>query len=102
MVVEAEKQTRTGQFNDLREYLAALDAAGLLRRIKTEVDLKHEIGAICARSMKRGGPALMFENIRGYPGMPLVTNLLSSTALLAVVFGTDDDPEQIYEKIVHG
>jgi UbiD family decarboxylase len=89
-------------YRDLRGYLKLLEAAALLKRISAETELKHELGAIAARSLDMDGPALLFENIRGYRGMPLVTNILSTTAQLAVAFGTDPDEDKIYEKIVHG
>jgi len=87
------------KFKDLRGYLSLLEAGGLLKRVKAEVDLKHEIGAICVKSLKRRGPGLLFENIKGYKGMPLVTNILSRTEQLAVAFGTEADHLKIYEVI---
>lgn len=87
---------------DMREYLDLLESKGLLKRIKEEVDLKWEIGAITARSLERGGPALMFENIKGYAGFPLVSNLISTTEQLALAFGTEPDEEQIHKRVVDG
>lgn len=98
----AATPTRLARPNSLREHLALLDSAGLLHRISAEVDLNHEIGAISARSIDRGGPALMFETVRGYPGMKLVTNLLSSTRHLALAFGTNQNEYEIYQRIVEG
>ncbi len=46
-------------YKDIRSYLEALESACLLKRIKVEVDLKHELGAICARSLDREAPALL-------------------------------------------
>lgn len=89
-------------YQDLRGYLKLLESAGLLKRIKTEVELKHEIGAISARSIDRRGPALLFENIKGYRGVPLVCNVISTPEQLAIAFGTDADEDQIYARIVHG
>src|SRR6266511_1469759 len=89
-------------FKDIREYLAALDAAGLLKHITAEVDPEYELGAVCSRSLQRSGPALIFENVKGYPGMPLVANLLSSTRHLAVAFGTEASEEAVYDEIVLG
>lgn len=86
----------------LREHLNLLESAGLLHSIRAEVDLQHEIGAISARAIDRGGPALVFENIKGYPGMRLAVNLLSSIKHLALVFGTDENEHQIYQRIVEG
>jgi len=42
---------RKVQYKDLREYLNLLEGAGLLARVTGEVDLKHEIGAICAHGL---------------------------------------------------
>ena len=81
------------EYKDLREYLKLLESAGLLHRIKAEVDLKHEIGAIAARSLDRKGPALLFENVKGYAGMPLVANIISTTKQIAVAFNTEADEE---------
>src|SRR5438105_14826256 len=96
MVATAPASRKLVKCNDIREFLSLLEANGQLARIIAEVDLKHELGAICSRSLKRGGPTLVFENIKGYKGMPLVANLLGSTAHLALAFGTDEDEEQIY------
>src|SRR5207249_6526033 len=79
-----------------------LESAGLLHRIKAEVDLKHEIGAIAARSLERKGPALLFENVKGYAGMPLVANIISTTKQLTIAFDTEADEEKIHKSVVDG
>lgn len=90
------------QYRDLREYLDLLEEAGLLRRVTEEVDLEHEIGALCAYGLERHGPALYFENIKGYKGKPLVSNIISTVEQLALAFNTEPDPDRIYERIVDG
>lgn len=55
-------------FEDLREWLAALEAAGELTRVRVEVDWNLEIGAIVRRICETQGPAVLFEKIKGYPG----------------------------------
>ncbi len=90
------------EYRDLRGFLKLLEAAGLLKRIQAEVDLKYEIGAICARSLDRRGPGLCFENIKGYRGMSLVANILSTTEQLAIAFGTEADDLKIHEVIQAG
>jgi 4-hydroxy-3-polyprenylbenzoate decarboxylase len=65
-------------FDDLRSFLRALERDGDLRRVKAEVDPHLEVGEITDRVNKAGGPALLFENVRG-ASMPLAMN----------VFGTD-------------
>src|SRR5437870_3576915 len=99
--VAVQEKNQVG-YNDLREYLALLEAARLLKRIGAEVNLRHDLGAVAARSIDQGGPALLFENIKDYGGMPLVTNIISTTAQLAIAFGTDADEAAIYQRVVDG
>ncbi len=86
-------------YRDLRGYLKVLEEAGLLKRIRAEVDLRHEIGAICVKSLRGKGPGLLFENINGYKGFSLVSNILSTAEQLAIVFGTEADDLKIYQTI---
>ncbi|MGA2990439.1 MAG: UbiD family decarboxylase [Candidatus Korobacteraceae bacterium] len=73
-------------YNDLREWIAALDRAGELKRVKAESDPVLEIAEITDRVSKwgvrggrgPGGPALLFENARGYPGWKLLINQFGS------------------------
>lgn len=53
-------------YRDLREYMALLERSGELHRIRAEVDWDLELGAITRRVCNRRGPALLFENIKGY------------------------------------
>ncbi len=71
-------------YNDLREWIAALERAGELKRIKTEVDPILEIAEITDRVSKsrdsqgnRGGPALLFENPKG-SDIPVLINQFGS------------------------
>ena len=89
-------------YKDMREYMDLLESKGMLKRIREEVDLKFEIGAITARSLERGGPALLFENVKGYEGKPLVSNLISTTEQLGVAFGIEANEEAIHERVVEG
>jgi 4-hydroxy-3-polyprenylbenzoate decarboxylase len=89
-------------YTDLRGYLGLLEAAGLLQHITAEVDPKHELGAICARSLDRQGPALQFDNITSYAGKALVANLISTLDQVAIAFNTDADEGRIHERVVDG
>lgn len=65
-------------YDDLRSFLRALEREGDLKRIKAEVDPYLEVGEIVDRVQKSGGPALLFEDVKG-SAMPLAMN----------VYGTD-------------
>ncbi|HEY3118895.1 MAG TPA: UbiD family decarboxylase [Chloroflexota bacterium] len=89
-------------YKDLREYLSLLESKALLKRITAPVDLRHEIGAICARDQERGGPGLWFQNIKGYEGKSLVSNIIYSVEQLAQAFNCNPDVDKIYEIVVEG
>jgi 4-hydroxy-3-polyprenylbenzoate decarboxylase len=76
-------------FDDLRQWIAALDRAGELKRIQTGVDPILEIAEIADRvsKSKAGGPALLFQNIKGHPGSQLLINQFGSDARMKLAFG---------------
>ena len=65
-------------YEDLREWIAALDRAGELKKIRTEVDPILEITEITDRVSKKTGPALLFQNIKGHPGSQVLINQFGS------------------------
>ena len=87
-------------YKDLREFIAALEARGALRRIKAEVDAELEITEITDRVSKMTGAdnvALLFENVRGYD-MPILMNAFGSYERMALALGVeklDDIAEEI-------
>ena len=70
-------------YKDLPDFLSALEHKGLLRRIKTEVSQDLEIAEITDRTTKKGGPALLFENVKGH-SVPVAINLFGSNARMAL------------------
>jgi len=76
-------------YNDLRAFIGDLEKRGLLKRIKTETDPVLEITEISDRMVKSGGPALYFENVRGYK-LPVVTNLFGTLERMKLALGVDD------------
>ena len=66
-------------FLDMRQWMASLEQQGELRRIKAEVDWDREIGAITRRVLEKKGPALLFENIKGY-NAPVAANCSSAAS----------------------
>jgi 4-hydroxy-3-polyprenylbenzoate decarboxylase len=64
-------------YRNLSAFLQALEEAGELARVGTEVSPELEIAEIADRSVKSGGPALLFENVRGSE-IPVAINLFAS------------------------
>lgn len=62
------------KYRDLRDFIDQLEKRGELKRIKHPVDPNLEMTEICDRTLRRGGPALLFENPIGYD-MPVLGNL---------------------------
>jgi 4-hydroxy-3-polyprenylbenzoate decarboxylase len=76
-------------FKDLRAFIEFLENRGDLRRIQTPVSRHLEITEIADRTVKGGGPALMFENVEGYE-TPLAINLFGTHQRTAWALGVDD------------
>ena len=76
-------------FSDLREFLAHLEKIGELKRIKVPVDPNLEMTEICDRTLRAEGPALLFENPKGY-SMPVLGNLFGTPKRVALAMGQND------------
>jgi len=76
------------QYKDLRDFIRQLEQIGELKRIETEVDPYLEITEICDRTLKAGGPALLFESVKG-SDMPLLGNLFGTTKRVAMGMGEE-------------
>jgi 4-hydroxy-3-polyprenylbenzoate decarboxylase len=93
-------------FDDLRQWIAALDRAGELKRIRTEADPILQVAEITDRVSKlhlavappsspsvqqrgwnAGGPALLFQNLKGYPGSQLLINQFGSESRMKLALG---------------
>ena len=76
-------------FKDLRHFIDLLEKKGELKRIKIEVDPYLEITEISDRVLRHGGPALLFENVKG-SSLPLLANLFGNTRRIALAMGQED------------
>ncbi len=76
------------KYRDLRDFIQQLEHKGLLKRISAEVDPALEVTEICDRTLKAGGPALLFENPRG-SSIPLLANLFGTPERVAMGMGED-------------
>src|SRR5690242_10391568 len=82
---------------DLREWIALLEREGELVRVSAEVDPDLEITEIVDRTVKAGGPALLFENPKGSKH-PLLINQFGTERRMALAFGVDD-LDQLGERV---
>src|SRR4030042_3808428 len=71
---------------DLRDYIKKVEEVGELKRIKAEVDWDLEISHIAKLVEEKNGPALLFENIKGYKS-PVLTGAFGKTQRLAIILG---------------
>ena len=76
-------------YNDLREFIAALEKNGELKRIPFEVDPYLEMTAFADRSVKTNGPALLFEKPKGYK-MPVLVNSMASIKRMQLALQVDN------------
>lgn len=77
---------------NLREYIKLLEEAGELKRITQEVDSNLEITEIADRMVRRNGPALLFENIKGF-SIPILINAFGSLKRIAIALEVKDIEE---------
>jgi UbiD family decarboxylase len=66
-------------YSDLREFIDFLEKQGELKRCDREVDTRVEIAKVTDKSSKTGGPAILFNNVKGY-----------DSAVVTALFGTLD------------
>ena len=70
---------------DLRAWIALLEREGELVRVDAEVDPELEITEITDRTVKAGGPALLFENVKG-SSHPLLINQFGTERRMCLAF----------------
>jgi len=83
---------------DIHDFIKELEKNDELKRIKTEVDSNLEIAEIIRRQMYSNGPAILFENIKGYE-MPVLANAFGSMKRLEIGLEMTDFTE-IGQRIV--
>ena len=73
---------------DLREWIALLEREGELVRVAAEVDPYLEVTEIVDRTVRAGGPALLFEHLKG-SGTPLLINQFGTERRMCLAFGVE-------------
>ncbi len=76
------------QYKDLRDFIAQLEQRGELRRVRCEVDPYLEVTEVCDRTLRAGGPALLFERPTG-SAIPLLGNLFGTPKRVALGMGEE-------------
>jgi 4-hydroxy-3-polyprenylbenzoate decarboxylase len=76
------------KYRDLREFIQHLEGLGELKRIAAQVDPYLEVTEICDRTLKKGGPALLFEKTKGSE-VRLLANLFGTARRVALGMGQD-------------
>jgi 4-hydroxy-3-polyprenylbenzoate decarboxylase len=75
-------------FDDLSGFVRALEKEGELKRIAFEVDPHLEITEFADRSVKQGGPALLFERPKG-SRVPVLINAFASRRRMDMALGVE-------------
>ena len=79
-------------YRDLRDFIKQLEKQGELKRITIPVDPYLEMTEICNRTLRQGGPALLFENPTGY-NIPVLGNLFGTPRRVAMGMGAESITE---------
>ena len=89
-------------FQDLRSFISFLEEKDDIKRIGTPVTWDLEITEIVDRTVKSGGPALLFENVEGYD-IPLLINIFGTHQRTAWALGVEkiDDLTERVRKLLN-
>ncbi|MEZ0289919.1 MAG: UbiD family decarboxylase [Sulfolobales archaeon] len=76
-------------FRDLRDYLRFLDEKRLVRYINAELSPILEIPEMARRFIESRGPTIVFNNVKGYPGWRMISNIFRDLDTIKTMFGVD-------------
>lgn len=83
------------KYSDLRDFITQLEKQNEIKRINIPVDPHLEMTELSDRTLRAGGPALLFENPKGH-STPVLTNLFGTTKRVAMGMG-HSDPKALRE-----
>ncbi len=75
------------KYRDLRDFISLLEQQGELKRIALPIDPHLEMTEIADRTLRAGGPALLFEHPKGY-AMPGIVQSVRYPRAGGVGYGT--------------
>lgn len=77
---------------DYRDFLVSLEKMEELKRVKKKkVDPRFEMAAVMKRLEREEGPAVLFEAVKGHPGMSVAANLFSTRKRIAFSIGAEGE-----------
>src|SRR5215467_12924257 len=76
-------------WDDLRTFVRFLEEHGELRRVSREIDPVLEVSEVAQRVMRAGGPALLFERVKG-SRFPLLINTYATRRRMSWALGVGD------------
>jgi 4-hydroxy-3-polyprenylbenzoate decarboxylase len=76
------------KYKDLRDFIDQLEKMGELKRVSMEIDTDLEMTEIADRTLRAGGPAILFENPKGHT-MPVLANLFGTPKRVALGMGQE-------------
>ncbi|MBE0354892.1 3-octaprenyl-4-hydroxybenzoate carboxy-lyase UbiD [Pseudoalteromonas phenolica O-BC30] len=82
----------TMKYKDLRDFITRLEEQGELVRVKQPISTKLEMTEIADRTLRAGGPAILFENPEGFD-IPVLANLFGTPKRVAMGMGQTDVSE---------
>ena len=97
-------------YESLRDWVKTLEKAGELKRVKAEVSPILEMAEIADRAAKSGkgtakagGPALLFENVKGYKGARVLMNQFGSERRMRMALEVEslNDVAKRIETLLH-
>ncbi|MBQ4838923.1 MULTISPECIES: 4-hydroxy-3-polyprenylbenzoate decarboxylase [Pseudoalteromonas] len=80
------------KYKDLREFIELLEKQGELVRVSQPISTKLEMTEIADRTLRAGGPAILFENPEGFD-IPVLANLFGTPKRVAMGMGQTDVSE---------
>src|SRR5260221_8525554 len=91
-------------YRALVDFLEELETAGELARVGVEVDPELEIAEITSRVAEAGGPAVLFQNVKGVRAA-VATNLLATEGRICRALGIQslaEMTERVHESLAGG
>ena len=72
----------------MRDFIELGEKEGVVKKIKAEVDWNLELSHVAKLNEEKQGPALVFENVKGYSS-PIITSVCTTAERLALIMGMD-------------